>query len=203
MFELLSNYSEIYAGYPPVLTGVYAGYPPSYTVENSKKVPCESVSLSGAPELHGTEKGGKGIIGRARQRMPQSANNLCCVVTWKPCIRGLVCLIYDRLFSPSISKPDLFVRPKLAKSANFPPAARKHFLSPSRTVCFKVRLPTHPHYSASMLAPLTLRNNHRERMVRGLVYVRVSTCACISGGGVVCPCALVLFVQLGECFVAA
>ena len=120
MFELLSNYSEIYAGYPPVLTGVYAGYPPSYTVENSKKVRCESVSRRGAPELHGTEKGEKGIIGRARQRMPQSANNLCCVVTWKPCIRGLVCLIYDRLLSPSISKPDLSVRKaKIRKICQF------------------------------------------------------------------------------------
>ena len=120
MFELLSNYSEIYAGYPPVLTGVYAGYPPSYTVENSKKVPCESVSPARAPELQGTEKGEKGIIGRARQRMPQSANNLCCVVTWKPCIRGLVCLIYDRLLSPSISKPDLSVRKaKIRKICQF------------------------------------------------------------------------------------
>ena len=131
MFELLSNYSEIYAGYPPVLTGVYAGYPPSYTVENSKKVPCESVSSPGAPELHGTEKGEKGIIGRARQRMPQSANNLCCVVTWKPCIRGLVCLIYDRLFSPSISKPELSVRKaKISKICQFSACGAQAFSLP-------------------------------------------------------------------------
>ena len=150
MFELLSNYSEIYAGYPPVLTGVYAGYPPSYTVENSKKVPCESVSRRRAPELHGTEKGEKGIIGHARQRMPQSAKKLGCVVTWKPCIRELACLIYDRLFSPSISKPDFVCsQAKVRKICQFSACGAHAFFLPLPNSFFcKARLPTHPHYSA-------------------------------------------------------